>query len=421
MQWIYNYFLYPLLFLGFYLISFRNQKIRNGFQVRKNRGWLKTFSGTQQWVWFHFASGELEYAKPVIRELKKNPNIKIMATYFSPSVAQNLSKTPEIDLAVPTPWDTPKHWNSFLDHYQPAVLAIARTDTWPNMIWQTKKRNIPTILFSATLPSHSGRIASRWGRLLYGSVVSKISHISCVTDEDKINFLKLSEKPTISVDGDTRFDQVCHRLQEKRPIKTLFEGEKIFVAGSTWPEDEEVVLPALVSAVEKGLKVIIAPHEPSEKHLSGICRKLDDLKLSWTLYSQPKEEAPIIIVDQVGVLAELYKSASIAFVGGSFKKAVHSVMEPAACGALTIFGPYHYSNREALQLKQEGLALEIGNSGQLERILLEELEINTDSRKARILDFVAKRCGVSRQIAEWIKTRRQMKSSPSTPELEARY
>jgi 3-deoxy-D-manno-octulosonic-acid transferase len=408
-QTIYTFILYPLVIFAFKLLSFKNEKVKKGLEIRKNKSWLQPVDEKDKWIWFHVASGELEYAKPVLRELKKKRTHKILVTHFSPSVINALGKTPEVDLFVPMPWDTPWHWNEFLEHYKPKALAIARTDTWPNMVWQAKKKNIPSLLFSATLPSHSGRVASFLGRLLYGRIIEDLTHVSCVTEEDKDNFLRLDSDLEISVDGDTRFDQVLFRLSEDRPLKKLFEvspSPPIFVAGSTWPEDEAVLLPALVKPVAQGLKVIIAPHEPTPTHLKELEKQLDALKLKYVRYSRlPDSEAPIVLVDIVGILADLYKKAQISFVGGSFKKSVHSVMEPAACGNLTLFGPYHFNNREALSLKAHGYAFEVHDKKDCEALLMAELKLSEteiQKRKSEILGFIQSQTGVSKKTAQWI-------------------
>lgn len=408
MTLIYTYILLPLLILGLKVLSFFDPKIKEGLVSRKGKPWIKPFSPGKPWVWFHVSSGELEYAKPVMEKLKAISQYRILVTYFSPSAVKNLQKTPTIDMFVPMPWDSPWHWKEFLNHYKPVCLAIARTDTWPNMVWQSRKYNLPSLLFAATLPSHSGRAASFWGRLLYGTITDDLSFISCVSEEDLTNFKKLSEDVSISVDGDTRFDQVITRVKQNRPLKELNPGGPTFVIGSSWPEDEKVVLPATLQAIQKGLKVVIAPHEPTTKHLEAIESFYKNHNLTCAFYSQISEwtgQEPVLVIDQIGILADLYRLGSIAFVGNSFKKAVHSVMEPAASGCLTTFGPFHYNNREAIALKKQNLAVELRNSQDLEALLLKEISLNTDEKQKRsqdILSFVNQNAGVSEKVAQWI-------------------
>jgi len=418
MDFFYNFFIYPILHFCFFVLSFFNSKIRTGFKLRKNKSWIRPFQDKTgspiSWVWFHVASGELEYAKPVIRLLKNNPLFKpkILVTYFSPSVVSSLEKTAEVDLFVPMPWDTPRHWQEFLNHYRPRVLAISRTDTWPNLVWQSYRFKIPSILFSATLPKSSGRVSSFWGRLFYASIFEKLSAISCVSENDKENFLRLSDEleKIISVDGDTRFDQAIARVDERRPHPLWTEklSGNIFVVGSSWPEDEREILPALAGAL-KSFKFtsLVAPHEPTEHHLKSLEGAFKALGVKTQRYSILTDPslAPVVLIDKVGVLADLYRFGSLAFVGGSFKKSIHSVMEPAASGAFTFFGPFHHNNREALALRGAGLAREVASSAEIQNLIVENFCMSSEEsakRREKILKFVHANKGVSEKIAMWI-------------------
>jgi 3-deoxy-D-manno-octulosonic-acid transferase len=411
MQIIYTLFIYPVLLLGFHIISFFNPKIRQGLSLRKNKSWLIE-NELKDIFWFHVASGELEYAKPVIRELKSRENFKgkILVTYFSPSVLPSLAKTPEIDLFVPMPWDTPWAWKEFLKHYKPKVLAIARTDTWPNMVWESKKAKIPSLLFSATLPKNSGRVASFWGRLFYGLIMEDLTQISAVTEDDRQNFLRISEDLNVTVDGDTRFDQVIKRVGEHRPLPLWLSeiSGSILVAGSTWPEDEKELIPAVIKALkEKKFTILMAPHEPTEKHLKPIEDTFKRAGVSTIRFSKvhgPPREA-IILIDQVGILADLYRLGKWAFIGGSFRKSVHSVMESAASGVYTFFGPLYKNNREAIHLIEKRLAQSVSSSEEIQRLLLKELSSSQDEisqRQKNILVLVNENKGVSSKIADLI-------------------
>jgi 3-deoxy-D-manno-octulosonic-acid transferase len=126
------------------------------------------------------------------------------------------------------------------------------------------------------------------------------------------------------------------------------------VAGSSWPEDEAVLLPALAEFLKhKKMKLILVPHEPTTPHLGTIEASLRALDLRHAYFSAgnawPDEE--VLIVDQVGVLAELYAWGTFAFIGGSFRKSVHSVMEALGAGLMTFVGPFHENNREAMEFK----------------------------------------------------------------------
>lgn len=403
----------------FFILSLFNKKIKDGFKLRK-LPWPQTEKSNLPVYWFHVSSGEFEYAKPLIRELKKISECKILVTYFSPSVVKNIQNTPEVDYFCPSPWDFSWSISKFIKHFNPSYLALARTDLWPQMLLTAKKNKIPTLLFSATLPSHSARVASFWARLFYSLVIENLDHISCVTTEDEDNFKRILASAKTSVDGDTRFDQVFFRLQNSEPpqeiIKNLtiskntHQNKKVFIAGSTWPEDEQIIIPALVRA--ENIFTLLVPHEVNKKHLDKIKLQLEKLNIPYVTYAELLssenqtqnnvfELAPlprVIIVDKVGILASLYSLADFAFIGGSFKKSVHSVMEAAASGCYTLVGPYHYNNREALLLKSKGYLKEVSNADEIKKILKSDVP----KTKTEIIDFCKSQAGVSRIICRYI-------------------
>jgi len=306
-------------------------------------------------IWIHAASGEIEYAKSVIRSLKEEfPQIPILVTYFSPSAKKLIQNFPGIDLGMALPWDRPYDIEKFLNFYQPRACLIARTDVWPEMARTLKKRKIPTVLFAATLASESSRrgiFASSLSRIAMNS----LSTIFCVSEEDRENLEALRIHTPIQVAGDTRFDQVLHRLQKPNPVKDQLRptgNEKIFVCGSTWTEDEDVLFESFQHWISRGGRVILAPHEVSPDKISQIEKRLLDRSWKVSRYSTSSEwKTHFLLVDQVGVLQELYSWGHLAFVGGSFKEKVHSVMEPLCVGIPVCVGPLHSNNREALQFQ----------------------------------------------------------------------
>ena len=363
---IYRYILYPFLYLSFKLLAVFNPKIKLAFALRKpinsTLPWLKSSLASRP-VWFHCASGEFEYAKPVINALKvKYPGIKILVTYFSPSVVESIEKFKNVDFYCPVPWDHPKALQDFLAHHAPHALLIARTDAWPEMLMQAKEMKIPSLLFSATISNQSSRM--NWFAMNFTAwTLQNLSEIHCVCEDDFANFERLNLGSITKVCGDTRYDQVIDRLKNPKPIKdALFRhkpSEKILVAGSTWPEDEAVLLQMIKTSLSKGLnyRFVLVPHEPSEAHISSLRQKALALNITTELYSEQETWSPksVLIVNQIGILAEIYAYALVAFVGGSFRKSVHSVMEPLAAGCISLVGPKHKNNREALFMKSVAL------------------------------------------------------------------
>lgn len=315
-------------------------------------------------IWIHASSGEVEYAKSVIRALKEEfPQVPVLVTYFSPSAKKLIQKFPGIDLSMALPWDRKQDLEKFLNFYNPRACLIARTDVWPQMARMLRARKIPSVLFAATFATESSRRGILSGALTRVALNS-LSRIDCVSREDQENLLALGVRVPVEIAGDTRFDQVLHRLAHPNPVHLPFKprtGEKIFVCGSTWPADEDVLLASFEFWLSQGGRIILAPHEVAPTRISILQGLLE--KRGWSVQrysSSAASELPlaggswntqILLVDQVGCLQELYTWGSFAFVGGSFKDKVHSVMEPLCVGLPVAVGPYHRNNREALSFQ----------------------------------------------------------------------
>lgn len=381
-------------------------------------------------IWIHCASGEFEYAKPVISLIKRHsPQAKILVTYFSPSFKKSVHQYPGIDAACPLPWDQPEALQTFLEWHEPKALLIARTDTWPEMLRQCRMNNIPTLLFSATLPENSGR-ARGLGRWMSRFTFQFLDNIYCVTEEDAAVFKTLFDLPDqtgrVEVAGDTRYDQVIARLEKPKPLRAELwsdhNRDRCFIAGSTWPEDEKALLQAFKSeAIAKQLrsgelKVILVPHEPTPSHLKDLERQLSEIGLHGVRYSSAANwsNGTVLLIDQIGILAELYLRARFAFVGGSFRKTVHSVMEPLAAGCLTFVGPFYRNNREAIEFNtiritnepHEFRAVEaVQDASALESRLLGALNLPASAIDQKIKGEILRRTGKSEKVLAWCAQR----------------
>jgi len=364
----YRYLVYPLLWAGLKLFSYIDPKIALGFQLRRKQNniwpWIANLP-EQKPIWFHCSSLEFEYARIVIHKIKAaNPKEKILVTFFSPSVQKQLAENKDIDFHCPLPWDTKKHVSEFLRHHQPKALLIARTDVWPEILFQCNNLQIPSLLFSATLTEKGGR-TNPLVKPFYKWVMSQLSQIYCVCDLDLKQFQKLGLEQNCEIGGDTRYEQVLERLKNPNVLKPALHNKSpdapiTLVAGSTWSQDEGALIKAF-GVLRKDFSppaMILVPHEPTSEHLSTIEALLKALQIPFQFYSFVKnypKAGEILIIDKVGILAELYTLGELAFVGGSFKKEVHSVMEALAAGCVTFVGPHYKNNREA----QEFMSIEL--------------------------------------------------------------
>ncbi len=406
MIFIYRTLIAPIGFLLLIILHpFLSDKIRALVLVRRRKKLADLHIKNP--IWIHCSSGEFEYAKSVIREIKKNhPHEKILVTYLSNSYVKAIESFPGVDESFPLPFDLPGPIQQFLNHIKPKCLLIARTDLWPELLTQTQRKKIPSLLFSATFPSNASFFARLWKK----TVLAYVDHIYCVSFDDYDFAIQTLGLPTtqVSVLGDTRYDQVIHRLSSPKPLREPLEPKGLtLVAGSTWSEDEKVLLTALEPLLkQKKIHLILVPHEPTVAHIASLQSQLDKMQILYGLYSTATAPMPVILVDQVGILADLYAWGHLAFVGGSFKKTVHSVMEPLTHGALTFVGPYFENNREAVEFQKVNVtpkltAVESCQSAHdlQAKFSLAMTEINPDLQK-KISDLVVSQTGASSKLAQ---------------------
>ncbi|MCU7496982.1 MAG: 3-deoxy-D-manno-octulosonic acid transferase [Ignavibacteria bacterium] len=364
---IYNIIVLPFLFLVFQLAGLFNAKIKKGIKDRQRlfEDLILAFiqlDKKKKMVWVHSSSmGEFEQAKPVIQKLKAEKDVNIIVTFFSPSGYENSKNYPFADVVSYMPFDTPGLVKRFLDIVNPDLTVIMRYDIWPNFIWQLKSRNIPCFIIDATMRENSNRklpVSISFHKSLY----KNISKIFTVSKADLESFRSFDIKNgQLETAGDTRYDRVFQKsvaAKEKKLFKDgFFDGKKVFVAGSSWEADEEVLLPAFlkIAKYDDDVIMILVPHEPTIAHLEKLedqlRNKCSSIRFS---YLNDYKGERIIIVDSIGILLTLYYYADLAYVGGSFKQGIHNVLEPAVYGIPVLFGPKIENSQEAQKLVKIG-------------------------------------------------------------------
>jgi len=266
-----------------------------------------------------------------------------------------------INFADYLPFDRAQTMRFCLDAAKPRLLVFVKFDLWPNLIWEARARGIPVALIDATLSPSSKRL-SGIGRWFYRELYSALNPILAISDEDAARFTRSAPRHAgIAVCGDTRFDRVMERWNGRaRDVLPLpDDGVLTLIAGSTWPPDEARLLPALSRLMREitTLRVVIVPHEPLASHIDPLRRWALEQGLSVRATSEnDARPARVLLVDTVGVLAEAYAHAHVAYVGGAFSTGVHSVIEPAIAGLPVVFGPQHDNSFEAGQLLARGAA-----------------------------------------------------------------
>jgi 3-deoxy-D-manno-octulosonic-acid transferase len=383
---LYNIIVVQLFLISVRIYSLFNDKAKDSLKRRK--GMFHRISerlplGSDRVIWFHCSSvGEVEQAKPVIAAL--NGKVKIAISAFSPSGYDAAMKYPLADLVCYIPFDTIRNAHRMFRFINPSVLVFVRFDIWPNHVWTAARRHVPVIIADASLREESKRL---WpiARSFLKSVHRHINLHCAISETDAQRLRRICpENAEILVAGDTRFDQViARRSSAGRKLEGLLPHFEmpVIVAGSTYIEDERVVIDAYQKVLESWGKVqlILVPHEPEPHRLRDIDDLMSQRNLPYILLSQIEKDTNLsgqaIVVDRVGVLAELYLLGDITFIGGSFHGSVHNVMEPAVMGKPVLFGPTIHNSLEALMLKERGAGIMISDG---EELALELIKLLSD-------------------------------------------
>lgn len=414
---VYNIFVVPLLYLLIRFAGLFNAKIRSGINGRE-RVYEQlilnaaSIDKSRKLIWFHSSSlGEFEQAKPIIEKLKNEKNVNVLITFFSPSGYENSKKYPHADLISYIPFDTKSNAERFIKIVNPTVAVLMRYDIWPNTIKALVDHDVPVFLVDATMRSTSLRkypLIKSFHKMLF-SFFTKILTVSETDTKEFLDFGLNSEK--VKAVGDTRFDRVYQRsvLAKGRNLikEEVLQNKKVFVAGSTWEQDEEVIFPAFdkLAKYDSRALMIVAPHEPTELHLEKIENEFSG-KIKTIRFSHLNNynDERIIIVDSIGILLTLYTYADVAFVGGSFKQNVHNVLEAAVYGVPVLFGPKIENSQEARKLSELGAGIIVRNKKQVYKAL-RSLFSDEKVRKQKgeiSISFVKENLGATEKILKEI-------------------
>lgn len=342
----------------------RSLAARRGIRSRYRRWADANRDPARPLLWMHAPSvGEGLQARPVLERLRtRHPSLQLAYTHFSPSAAGFAASLP-VDVHDYLPFDTPAEARAALTAWRPTAIVFSKLDVWPALAREADRRNVRLGMISATLAEGSGRLTTLAAALLR-EAYARLDAVGAIDASDAERLVSLGVRPDIvEITGDTRYDQVWARAQAvsaDHPMLLPLRAERpTLVAGSTWPADERVLLPAWERVREQvpAARLILAPHEPTPSHLEPLERWATDARLRVRRLGEPDGEQPwdVLLIDRTGVLGELYALANLAYVGGGFHAAgLHSVLEPAAFGAPVLFGPRHYGSRDAGLLLSAG-------------------------------------------------------------------
>ncbi|TCC94531.1 3-deoxy-D-manno-octulosonic acid transferase [Pedobacter frigiditerrae] len=406
MLWIYNIgiVMYGLLLK---LAALFNEKAKLFVNGRKNifENIAKKVNAKDRPIWFHFASlGEFEQGRPVLERLKsENHSQKIVVTFFSPS-GYEIRKNYALADVFYLPLDTASNANQFIELINPKSAIFTKYEFWFHYFKELDKRQIPLYLISGIFRPNQSFF--KWYGGFYRNILKYVTHFF-VQNEESISLLKGIGINEVSLAGDTRFDRVYENAQQPKKldlIESFCGTSNVFIAGSTWPEDEKLLI--LLTKKYLDWKFIIAPHEIGASHITEIEGLFPEAN-KFSVHSAQISSIPsqisnltsrILIIDNIGMLSSLYQYAKVSYIGGGFGVGIHNTLEAAAFGLPVIFGPKYDKFQEAKDLIAIGAARSISTLDQL-IAAFEDFRSN-EKASADAKNYVKEKKGATEMIIE---------------------
>jgi len=375
---------------------------RETFEILK-----RSISKNDSIIWMHAASlGEFEQGLPIIEKLKTEfPTYKILVTFFSPSGYEVKKNTPAANVVTYLPMDTNRNVKRFVNQVNPKLAIFIKYEIWPNYLFELKAKQIPTILVSAIFEKNQVYFKGYGGFLR--KALKSFTHIF-VQNESSKQLLESIKLKNVTISGDTRLDRVSEILERDNSISFMkkFKKDRLcFVAGSTWPEDETILI-NYINHKPKNLKFVIAPHTIRTDKILGLAGAFNK---KTALYSNLDESTiadyDVLIIDTIGILTKIYSYADMAYVGGGFSTGLHNTLEPAVFGIPVIIGPNYQGFKEAEDLVSLKGLLPIQDQWSFDeqlKKLLDNQNLLQETGKINA-EYISKNKGASVQIIDFIR------------------
>ena len=347
---------------------------RASFWVKGRKKWAEKIAEKikpgDSVIWIHCASlGEFEQGRPVIEAIKKEkPGFKILLTFFSPSGYEIRKNYNNADCISYLPADTPGNASKFIGLVKPEFVIFVKYEFWNNYISALYRNKIPLYLISGIF--RPGQHFFKWWGSFFRGILMKFEKIF-VQDQRSLDLLLGIGIKKVSLAGDTRFDRVVQIAGTARIIQKLeqFRGdEKLFLAGSSWRQDEEIIA-EYINSFPNRMKWVIAPHEIDKSNIERIEKLFKVKHVRFSEYDEDSVDARVLIIDNIGMLSSAYRYAYVAAIGGGFGKGIHNILEPACWGVPVVFGPNHERFKEAVDLLNTGGAKTFLTFDDFKRIL----------------------------------------------------
>ncbi len=406
---MYNLVIYIYL-LGVAIASLFNEKVRKMWRGERDafRVLREKVDPEAQYVWFHAASlGEFEQGRPLMEQLRReHPEYKILLTFFSPSGYEVRKNYEGADIICYLPLDTITNARRFLRIIRPVKAYFIKYEFWYNYLHILKHRQVP--VYSVSSIFRPDQVFFKWYGKQYSRVLKCFTHFFVQNEVSKELLAKLGIT-CVTVTGDTRFDRVLQikEAAKQLPIVEAFvkDAPLVFVAGSSWPPDEEIFIKYFNE--HKNWKLIIAPHVIGEDHLKQIEKLLEGRKVvryseysENSEYSEKLKNAEVLIINCFGLLSSIYRYANVTYVGGGFGVSIHNTLEAAVWGVPVFFGPNNQKFQEAQALKACDGGIEINGYDdfvrQMNELVAHPEELAKRGKAAG--DYVMSRAGATKVI-----------------------
>ena len=391
----YNLIIY-LYLLGVAIYSRFNEKVRKMWRGEREAFKIlrEKVDPNAKYVWFHAASlGEFEQGRPLMEQMRKeHPEYKILLTFFSPSGYEVRKNYEGADIITYLPLDTITNARRFLRTIRPVMAFFIKYEFWYNYLHILKHRNVP--VYSVSSIFRPDQVFFKWYGCQYRPVLNCFTHFFVQNEVSKQLLAKIGITD-VTVVGDTRFDRVLQikEAAKQLPVVEAFvkDAPQVFVAGSSWPPDEEIFIKYFNE--HKNWKLIIAPHVIGEDHLKQIEKLLEgrkvvrytDAEKSLTSDLSSLTSAEVLIINCYGLLSSIYHYGHVAYVGGGFGVGIHNLLEAAVWDVPVFFGPNNQKFQEAQALKQSG-GFEIHNleefAAQMDRFAADADYLKEQGQKA---------------------------------------
>lgn len=411
MNIIYNIAVFKIKVL-FFILKFFNSKIKIFLDERKNVFEIleKNISNSEKYIWIHVASlGEYEQGLPIFKEIKSlYHDHKIVVSFFSSSGYEVKKKNSIADLTVYLPIDSYLNSKKFIDIINPKLAFFVKYEFWPNYLRNLKINKVPTYLITGNFRE------DQWFFKWYGNgflslLKTSFTHFF-VQNNSSLNLLKKKKIFNSSVMGDSRFDRVKYLLNQNNSIENIKEfinTKTCIVAGSTWTQDESLIIDYLKSSNKENLRWIIAPHQIDLSKINAFQKKLNSTSvLLSNLDKINSKYFKILIIDCVGILTKIYSYADISYVGGGMgNSGLHNILEPAIFKSPIIIGKNYKKSPEANEMiKQKGL-ISVKNSMEFKKTINTLIE-NKDLRLKMgeiNYNFINKNLGATNKVISFLK------------------